>query len=298
MRAAGFTDDEIWDIGAITALFALSNRYANFTGHAPERRVLRHGSLTASAWSARTKPRSDAELWVMDIDRTSIRSVVALGSRPRPHARRLRRRRRVRPRPRRHRRPCRSIRRRPTAVVVGHVRCAGQRRDQRRRGRRHPRTNDAQDDAALGRRGRSSRCRTSITDRRLHLQRRHEVPVGTTIVVTNTDAATSHLHCGRRHVRLGRPRPERHVRVHLHRSRRVRLLLQLPSLDDGNDRRHHLTDTSGRTELSWFDRLEPGILDRRGERPQQCRRRNTRHPTRLKHCSALDLREQGRRNTT
>ncbi|MDW3215182.1 MAG: peroxidase-related enzyme [Ilumatobacteraceae bacterium] len=35
MRALGFTDDEIWDIGAITALFALSNRYANFTGMRP-----------------------------------------------------------------------------------------------------------------------------------------------------------------------------------------------------------------------------------------------------------------------
>jgi uncharacterized peroxidase-related enzyme len=35
MRAKGFTDDEIWDIGAITALFALSNRYANFAGIRP-----------------------------------------------------------------------------------------------------------------------------------------------------------------------------------------------------------------------------------------------------------------------
>lgn len=35
MRAHGFSDDEIWDIGAITALFALSNRYANFTGMRP-----------------------------------------------------------------------------------------------------------------------------------------------------------------------------------------------------------------------------------------------------------------------
>lgn len=35
MREKGFTDDEIWDIGAITALFALSNRYANFTGMRP-----------------------------------------------------------------------------------------------------------------------------------------------------------------------------------------------------------------------------------------------------------------------
>ncbi len=35
LRAKGFTDDEIWDIGAITALFALSNRYANFVGIRP-----------------------------------------------------------------------------------------------------------------------------------------------------------------------------------------------------------------------------------------------------------------------
>jgi len=35
MRSKGFTDDEIWDIGGITALFALSNRYANFTGMRP-----------------------------------------------------------------------------------------------------------------------------------------------------------------------------------------------------------------------------------------------------------------------
>src|SRR5262245_11905345 len=35
MRDKGFSDDEIWDIGAITALFALSNRYANFAGIRP-----------------------------------------------------------------------------------------------------------------------------------------------------------------------------------------------------------------------------------------------------------------------
>jgi uncharacterized peroxidase-related enzyme len=35
MRERGFRDDEIWDIGAITALFALSNRYANFAGIRP-----------------------------------------------------------------------------------------------------------------------------------------------------------------------------------------------------------------------------------------------------------------------
>ena len=35
MRSKGFTDDEIWDIGAITSLFALSNRMANFAGIRP-----------------------------------------------------------------------------------------------------------------------------------------------------------------------------------------------------------------------------------------------------------------------
>ena len=35
MRAKGFTDDEIWDIGAIAAFFALSNRLANFAGISP-----------------------------------------------------------------------------------------------------------------------------------------------------------------------------------------------------------------------------------------------------------------------
>ncbi len=35
MRGVGFTDDEIWDIGAIASLFALSNRYANFAGIRP-----------------------------------------------------------------------------------------------------------------------------------------------------------------------------------------------------------------------------------------------------------------------
>ncbi|MEL6892318.1 MAG: peroxidase-related enzyme [Actinomycetota bacterium] len=35
MRAHGFTDDEIWDIGAITAFFAQSNRLANLTAMRP-----------------------------------------------------------------------------------------------------------------------------------------------------------------------------------------------------------------------------------------------------------------------
>lgn len=34
-RAAGLTDDEIWDVGAITALFAMSNRLAHLTGLRP-----------------------------------------------------------------------------------------------------------------------------------------------------------------------------------------------------------------------------------------------------------------------
>ena len=35
LRTHGFTDDDIWDIGAITALFALSNRMANLTAMRP-----------------------------------------------------------------------------------------------------------------------------------------------------------------------------------------------------------------------------------------------------------------------
>jgi 4-carboxymuconolactone decarboxylase len=37
LRAHGFTDDDIWDIGGIAALFALSNRMANLTGMRPNR---------------------------------------------------------------------------------------------------------------------------------------------------------------------------------------------------------------------------------------------------------------------
>jgi uncharacterized peroxidase-related enzyme len=35
LRAHGFTDDDAWDIGAITALFGLSNRMANLTSMQP-----------------------------------------------------------------------------------------------------------------------------------------------------------------------------------------------------------------------------------------------------------------------
>ena len=35
LRAQGFTEDDIWDIAAITAFFGLSNRIANFSGMQP-----------------------------------------------------------------------------------------------------------------------------------------------------------------------------------------------------------------------------------------------------------------------
>jgi alkylhydroperoxidase family enzyme len=35
LRGHGFSDDDIWDIAAITSLFALSNRMANFTAMRP-----------------------------------------------------------------------------------------------------------------------------------------------------------------------------------------------------------------------------------------------------------------------
>jgi uncharacterized peroxidase-related enzyme len=35
LRAHGFSDDDIWDIGAVAAFFALSNRLANMTSMRP-----------------------------------------------------------------------------------------------------------------------------------------------------------------------------------------------------------------------------------------------------------------------
>jgi uncharacterized peroxidase-related enzyme len=35
LRSAGFSDEEIWDIAAIAAFFALSNRMANFASMRP-----------------------------------------------------------------------------------------------------------------------------------------------------------------------------------------------------------------------------------------------------------------------
>jgi uncharacterized peroxidase-related enzyme len=37
LRKHGFGDEDIWDIGAVAALFALSNRMANLTGMRPNR---------------------------------------------------------------------------------------------------------------------------------------------------------------------------------------------------------------------------------------------------------------------
>ena len=44
-RAAGLTDDEIWDVGAITALFALSNRMAHLTALQPNPEFFLMGRL-------------------------------------------------------------------------------------------------------------------------------------------------------------------------------------------------------------------------------------------------------------
>ncbi|WP_181784080.1 peroxidase-related enzyme [Pseudonocardia pini] len=44
-RAAGLTEDEIWDVGAITALFALSNRMAHLTDLQPNPEFFLMGRL-------------------------------------------------------------------------------------------------------------------------------------------------------------------------------------------------------------------------------------------------------------
>ncbi len=45
MRAAGFTDEDCWDAGAIAALFALSNRMANLTSMRPNEEFYLMGRL-------------------------------------------------------------------------------------------------------------------------------------------------------------------------------------------------------------------------------------------------------------
>ncbi|MFU8814624.1 MAG: peroxidase-related enzyme [Pseudomonadales bacterium] len=48
LRDAGFDDEDIWDIGAITALFALSNRMAHLTGMAPNEEFYLMGRVPRS----------------------------------------------------------------------------------------------------------------------------------------------------------------------------------------------------------------------------------------------------------
>jgi len=48
LRSHGFSDDDIWDIGAIAAFFALSNRMANLTGMRPNEEFYLMGRLPTS----------------------------------------------------------------------------------------------------------------------------------------------------------------------------------------------------------------------------------------------------------
>ena len=49
LRAHGFDDEDIWDIGAITAFFGLSNRMANLTGMRPNDEFYLMGRLPKAA---------------------------------------------------------------------------------------------------------------------------------------------------------------------------------------------------------------------------------------------------------
>jgi uncharacterized peroxidase-related enzyme len=49
LRAHGFTDEDAWDIGAITALFGLSNRMANMTSMQPNAEFYAMGRLPRPA---------------------------------------------------------------------------------------------------------------------------------------------------------------------------------------------------------------------------------------------------------
>ena len=69
LRAHGFDDEDIWDIGDISAFFCLSNRMANLIGHAAERRVLPAG------------PRAEAEVGI-DSALAAVRRRHAPGAGP------------------------------------------------------------------------------------------------------------------------------------------------------------------------------------------------------------------------
>ena len=49
LHAHGFDDEDIWDIGAITAFFGLSNRMANLTGMRPNDEFFLMGRLPKAA---------------------------------------------------------------------------------------------------------------------------------------------------------------------------------------------------------------------------------------------------------
>jgi uncharacterized peroxidase-related enzyme len=60
LRDAGFTDEEIWDIGAVTALFALSNRMAHLLALRPNDEFYVMGRIPKDLymhWEARHKER-------------------------------------------------------------------------------------------------------------------------------------------------------------------------------------------------------------------------------------------------
>ena len=49
LRGHGFDDEDIWDIGAITAFFGLSNRMANLTGMRPNDQFFLMGRVAKAA---------------------------------------------------------------------------------------------------------------------------------------------------------------------------------------------------------------------------------------------------------
>lgn len=56
LRAHGFDDDEIWDIGAITALFALSNRLAHLSRLRPNHEFYLMGRVPKEVYERLTGP--------------------------------------------------------------------------------------------------------------------------------------------------------------------------------------------------------------------------------------------------
>jgi uncharacterized peroxidase-related enzyme len=55
LRAHGFGDEDAWDIGAIAALFALSNRMANLTGMRPNAEFYAMGRIAPAHGEAKRR---------------------------------------------------------------------------------------------------------------------------------------------------------------------------------------------------------------------------------------------------